>query len=286
MFMGFMACGCGYKTGELIIKYFITQVFISLFMTFLFIVFFFGGTGTMSQVRVFILMSKLGIFPFHGWMLAILGKVEWWGYYFISTFLKLIPILLIYYSIDSQNLWFILVLGGRFGGVLGLNNLVVQKLFGYSSIVHLSWILASLLVGTGFFWCYMLRYIFIIYYIVVLCLSVGSYYVNHLKFNSSSFFVKLGFVLIVLRLGGFPPLLGFLFKWIVVIRECIISDFVILSILAGSTLALFFYLQLVYYFIIIYSLNTKWNKFNLFGTAGPGLFISLVGVIIIWFIWL
>lgn len=75
---------------------------------------------------------------------------------------------------------------------------------------------------------------------------------------------KIIFILNILSLGGLPPFLGFLAKFIVA-RSLIRIKFrwiILIILITASLIALFFYCKIIYVSLIINSIKIKFSKKN------------------------
>jgi len=76
MFVGVCVVGKGYRIRESTIGYYLIQVIFSLVIL-TFILFYIYNLGYMcSFILTLGLMVKMGIFPFHFWLILICGKLE------------------------------------------------------------------------------------------------------------------------------------------------------------------------------------------------------------------
>jgi NADH-quinone oxidoreductase subunit N len=136
----------------------------------------------------------------------------------------------------------------------GIKQTKVRKLIAFSSIAHLGWLLLGLPLLSGKYCLFILLcYVVMILPIIWLC----SYYevedlgkVKRCYFQPWALFIL---ILTLLSLGGFPPLLGFVYKWTIfqgLLREnsLLLGGYLILMRLVS----LFFYLRLCYLLYRIY----------------------------------
>lgn len=136
-----------------------------------------------------------------------------------------------------------------------------------------------------------LIYYFILYIILLLPLIIifnktNNTQINHLNNINLSLLIQFCSFFLLLSLGGLPPFLGFLPKWIV-IQNFLISNYLLnvltsLIIVLISLLTLFFYLRLTFS-AFIFS-NSKWNLNSYYTYLGKTFILfsilSLIGFLL------
>lgn len=194
------------------------------------------------------LLLKIGAAPFHFWFPPTLEGIIWPQALILITIQKIAPIsLLSYYILDQTRLIFISILLSAIVGALGgLNQTLLRKLLAYSSINHISWIIASLMTRENTWLIYFLVYSLISSSVVLIFYSTQVYHFNHLirQVNHKPV-LKMRLLTRLLSLGGLPPFTGFVPKWIVIQQLALSDNFFTLLILLGSSLfTLFYYLRI------------------------------------------
>lgn len=71
------------------------------------------------------------------WFILICGKLEWVGFYILSTLIKVIPLIVQCHLFSISRFSFVTIGSTVFGGLIGLNNGIIQKIMGYSSIINI-----------------------------------------------------------------------------------------------------------------------------------------------------
>nr|YP_010924987.1 NADH dehydrogenase subunit 2 [Harmothoe imbricata]WKB17965.1 NADH dehydrogenase subunit 2 [Harmothoe imbricata] len=196
------------------------------------------------------LLTKLGMPPCHFWFPSVMSLISWPMCILLTTWQKLIPTLLIFYLLNSSFSFFtilMLSMAALIGGIGGMNQTQLRPLLAYSSIGHMTWMLAASFISYSSSFIYLLSYIIIsvplmfIFWVSSLSLtnSINSIF-------SSPKMLLLSLSLLLLSLGGIPPLLGFFPKWLVLENLSLLSPLFTLVILLGSLLNLFYYLNLMF----------------------------------------
>uniref|UniRef100_A0AB39CBS0 NADH-ubiquinone oxidoreductase chain 2 n=1 Tax=Dolomena robusta TaxID=3241546 RepID=A0AB39CBS0_9CAEN len=200
------------------------------------------------------LCMKMGLFPFHFWLPSVMAGLPWISCLLLATWQKFAPIFLMSSLLDvNLAYWIILTISfmcagsSLMGGVGGMNQTQIRALLAYSSIGHLGWIVFSVLYGDWTMKIYLSVYVFI-----SICIFISLWYMDLssmkslVKFNQKKV-LEMGIMVMLMSLGGLPPLLGFVSKWLVVSASMTGALWGILFFLIlGSLLSLFYYLSLFF----------------------------------------
>nr|WOC30359.1 NADH dehydrogenase subunit 2 [Eodorcadion gorbunovi] len=230
------------------------------------------------------LLTKLGAAPFHAWFPEVMEGLNWNLSLIMLTWQKIAPMILIYYNFSMSVFFLIIILASAvLSGILGFNQTSFRKILAYSSINHISWMLASMMHSQIIWLIYFCIYMIITFNIISILKEFQIFYLNQL-FNSMNFSkpMKFSFILNFFSLGGLPPLLGFYPKWLV-INNLVENNFFFLSILLimFTLITLFFYLRLSFLTLMItfketLIFNPKTMSFKIMWIN----FISLSGLLI------
>ncbi len=201
---------------------------------------------------------KIGAAPFHFWFPHVISSCSWLICVVLSTWQKIAPVgvlILLLGSLKVNIFYIISRLNALIGGIGGINQSQVRALMAYSSIGHIGWIIGACIISQS------LSLIYLVLYIVLTLGVIISFGKVNLSLRRTSLMVgsRLLFlscrIIILFSLGGLPPLLGFLPKWIVIEQLVIVSPFWVLFVLiVGSLINLFYYLTI--------SINFFLNKFT------------------------
>lgn len=149
----------------------------------------------------------------------------------------------------------IIIISSLIRGTLGLNQIRLRKILTYSSINHIGWIIASILYSTSIWFIYFVIYSVISINIILIFKNYNIFYIKQL-FNALNFnkIIKILFILNFLSLGGIPPFLGFIPKWIT-INYLVENNFYFLRaiLIVLTLLSLYFYIRIIFNTISIYS---------------------------------
>nr|QBF01263.1 NADH dehydrogenase subunit 2 [Phortica helva] len=280
---------------EASLKYFLTQALASTILLFSIILLMLKNNMNMeinysyiSMIMLSALFLKSGAAPFHFWFPNMMEGLSWINSLILMTWQKIAPLMLISYLNIKYLLLISAILSVIVGALSGMNQTSLRKLMAFSSINHLGWMISALMISESIWFIYFLFYSFLTF---ILTFMFNMYKIFHLNqmfflfFNSK--ILKFTLFMNFLSLGGLPPFLGFLPKWIVIQHLSFNEQYLLLIILMISTLiTLFFYLRICYsaFMLNYYECNfiLKMNSNNFYVKLFLILtFISIFGLIFI-----
>nr|BBH37487.1 NADH dehydrogenase subunit 2 [Trypauchenopsis sp. G341] len=211
------------------------------------------------------LALKLGLAPLHTWLPEVLQGLTLTTGLILSTWQKLAPfILLLQIPCPDQKLMIILGLTSTLvGGWGGLNQTQLRKILAYSSIAHLGWMLLIIQFAPSLTLLALLMYLIMT---TATFLTLKNNKATNINALATSWpkapVLTTATPLLLLSLGGLPPMTGFLPKWLI-LQELTKQQLPATAVLAALTalLSLYFYLRLSYAMTLTISPN------NLAGTS-------------------
>nr|YP_010261372.1 NADH dehydrogenase subunit 2 [Homoneura interstincta]UIB40279.1 NADH dehydrogenase subunit 2 [Homoneura interstincta] len=240
---------------EASLKYFLTQALASSVLLFAIILFLMENNLIIISNKIFsssmilsALLLKSGAAPFHFWFPNVMEGLSWMNSLILMTWQKIAPLMLISYLQIKMILLIAIVLSTIIGSLGGLNQTSLRKLMAYSSINNLGWMLAAMYTSEALWMTYFLFYSFLSFNLIFFLNLFKVFHVNQLFalfFSSKS--LKFNVFFNLLSLGGLPPFIGFLPKWLVIQTLSISNQLYLMSLLTVMTLiTLYFYLRLCY----------------------------------------
>nr|QGZ10089.1 NADH dehydrogenase subunit 2 [Phalantus geniculatus] len=207
------------------------------------------------------IMIKLGVPPFHFWFPEIVKKMEWTNSLILMTWQKVAPLtILSYLLINSPYTPMLIMLSVIVGAMGGLNQTSIHKIMAFSSINHMGWMIACMKLNNSLWMGYLAIYSLILIMMVYIFQKHSISYINQLYLCSSSMSEKSLIIILFMSLGGLPPFLGFLPKWMVIQVMVVYNTYPTLIIMVLSSLiTLFYYLRMINSNLLIYSSSWKWN---------------------------
>nr|QZL38935.1 NADH dehydrogenase subunit 2 [Filchneria songi] len=224
------------------------------------------------------LLLKMGAAPFHFWFPGVMEGLNWMNSLILMTWQKIAPLMLLSYNLQA-NLFIstVILLSVIIGSLGGLNQTSLRKILAYSSINHLGWLISAMLLGESLWNMYFMMYTFLTCTIIFMLQTFKLFHMNQVfSLNSTSPVVKFAFFTTFLSLGGLPPFMGFLPKWIIIQSMVEANLIFTISLMVIMTLiTLFYYLRLSFgAFMLTYS-ETLWNINLSFNNLNQLLALSL-----------
>nr|YP_009180075.1 NADH dehydrogenase subunit 2 [Epinephelus bontoides]ALL55163.1 NADH dehydrogenase subunit 2 [Epinephelus bontoides] len=212
-----------------------------------------------TTIAILALSLKVGLAPLHTWLPEVLQGLDLTTGLILSTWQKLAPFALLL-QIQSTNPTILIILGiasTLVGGWGGLNQTQLRKIMAYSSTAHLGWMILVLQFSPSLTLLTLLTY---------LIMTTSTFLVFKLNKSTNINMLATSWAktpalttltpLILLSLGGLPPLTGFMPKWLI-LQELTKQDLAPIATLAALTalLSLYFYLRLTYAMTLTMSPN-------------------------------
>nr|YP_008855006.1 NADH dehydrogenase subunit 2 [Garra flavatra]BAO08989.1 NADH dehydrogenase subunit 2 [Garra flavatra] len=197
------------------------------------------------------LALKIGLAPLHFWLPEVMQGLDLMMGLILSTWQKLAPFALMIQTAHNINPMLLTLLGitsALVGGWGGLNQTQLRKIFAYSSIAHMGWMIIVIQYAPK------LTLIALSMYIIMtsaMFLSAKMLFITKINMLSTAWTKNptLAFttMLVLLSLGGLPPLTGFLPKWLI-LEELTKQDLTITALTMAmlSMISLYFYMRLCY----------------------------------------
>nr|URH16250.1 NADH dehydrogenase subunit 2 [Plecturocebus bernhardi] len=248
------------RSTEAATKYFLVQATASmLLLMMIFMNNLFSGQWTinppaiqfLATMMLIALTMKLGMAPLHFWLPEVTQGIPLIPAMIILTWQKLAPISImfqIFPSINMNILMAISMMSIMIGSWGGLNQTQLRKIMAYSSITHMGWMMAVLHYNPNITILSLLVYLFLtitIFMTFYLNSNTTTLSMSH-TWNKFTWTMPV-IPLMMLSLGGLPPLTGFSPKWVIMQEFTNNNNLIIPLTMAMLTLVnLYFYLRLTY----------------------------------------
>nr|YP_010610797.1 NADH dehydrogenase subunit 2 [Eledone cirrhosa]WAP91618.1 NADH dehydrogenase subunit 2 [Eledone cirrhosa] len=237
-------------------KYFIIQSFSSsIFMMSMIFMYLYSlsmysmfNNSLFSSIMIMSLLIKLGSAPFHFWLPSMCKQMSWMMLFFILSWQKLAPLFML--SFINFNYTIIIIsslLSSFMGSMQAINQTNLQLIMVYSSISHLGWMLASCSINNLLMMLYLLIYMLIIMPLFLYFNSKSNlfmYSLSHHNYNLNK--ENIFIIMLILSLGGMPPMMGFLSK-LMILNMLLSMNMLMLSmlLLTSTLISLYFYLNML-----------------------------------------
>nr|YP_010385245.1 NADH dehydrogenase subunit 2 [Anatrichus pygmaeus]UPM51781.1 NADH dehydrogenase subunit 2 [Anatrichus pygmaeus] len=257
---------------EASLKYFLTQALASSILLFSFILMMISKNYDIynlmenqklnyTNLMIFsALLLKTGAAPFHFWFPNIIEGLSWMNCFILMTWQKIAPLMLMSYMISNMMSMICAILSVIFGALGGLNQSMLRKLMAYSSINHLGWMISSLMLNQNLWILYFLFYSFLTFNMIYMFNIWKIFHINKMfSMFTQKKTLKFTMMFNLLSLGGLPPFLGFIPKWLIINLLTINNQLLLTFILISFTLiTLYFYLRICYSGFMINNYELSW----------------------------
>uniref|UniRef100_D5I1U4 NADH-ubiquinone oxidoreductase chain 2 n=1 Tax=Petrosaurus mearnsi TaxID=43606 RepID=D5I1U4_9SAUR len=218
-----------------------------------------------STLFTMAIAMKLGLAPMHFWLPEVMQGSTTKTAMIITTWQKLAPMALIYQTSNNLSTTALITMGmisATLGGWAGLNQTQARKIMAYSSIAHLGWMATITTIMPNILLLNLLIYLLMTTSMFFTLILLNSKNIKDMATSwTTSPTITTFTMLILLSLGGLPPLTGFMPKWLILEELTTQSLTTTAAIMAiSSLLSLFFYLRLSYTSTITLSPNTTTTK--------------------------
>jgi len=119
---------------------------------------------------------KIGGAPFHFWILLIIENLRWIKSLVLITWQKIGPFILLLNCFITKFVIIFIFFRAFFRALLGLNQISLQKIIGYSSINNIRWILGRILLNKLIWIIYFILYSFILIRVVFIFLKLNLFF--------------------------------------------------------------------------------------------------------------
>nr|YP_007627044.1 NADH dehydrogenase subunit 2 [Pyrgacris descampsi]AGC22335.1 NADH dehydrogenase subunit 2 [Pyrgacris descampsi] len=266
-FIPMLTGGKNLMMNESSIKYFIVQAMASTMLLFsiMLIQMKCPTSWEMESVPSMMIMSslllKIGAAPFHFWFPEVMGVSSWNNCLILMTWQKIAPIMVLSYCWQMNLMTITIVISSIFIGAMGgLNQTSLRQLMAYSSISHLGWMISAMGMSENAWEIYFLVYSLLSTILVWLFNQFKTFHMNQLFWSSNlSKEVKFMMILSLLSLGGLPPFLGFLPKWMIIQSMVENNMTILMSIMVAlTTITLYYYMRISFSAIILSFNENSW----------------------------
>nr|YP_011010485.1 NADH dehydrogenase subunit 2 [Ventidius hungerfordi]WPW47113.1 NADH dehydrogenase subunit 2 [Ventidius hungerfordi] len=207
------------------------------------------------------MIMKLGMAPVHPWFVSIMSKMNWENCMILMTWQKIAPLFVLSNTYNNTMIInLISLLSAMIGAIGGINQTSIKKIMAFSSINHLGWMVICMK-NDNEMW---MKYLIIYSIMIIMLTKMFSYksinFINQINMNIKTKTEKMNILIMMLSLGGLPPFIGFLPKWMVIQSLILSKSMLLLMILMMlSMLTLFYYMRMIIPVIMSNNVINKWN---------------------------
>nr|YP_010591415.1 NADH dehydrogenase subunit 2 [Stethoconus japonicus]UFQ24454.1 NADH dehydrogenase subunit 2 [Stethoconus japonicus] len=244
--------------------YFLTQSMASIMFIMMMMMFNFNiikmEKTIMSNIMMMTMMIKMGSPPFHFWFPNIMNKTNWMTCMLMSTWQKVAPMYVMSQMMtDSYMMIMIIITNVITGALMGLNHTSTRMIMAYSSITHTGWMMSCMLSNKKSWLMYMALYSLLMMSVCMMMYKYNIMHINQMNLKNMYPYEKITLLIMMMSMGGMPPFLGFLPKWIALENMIHLSKMPLLMVMMmSSLLTLSYYLRLVSSTSLMSMHSQKW----------------------------
>nr|YP_010035947.1 NADH dehydrogenase subunit 2 [Empis separata]QQQ89183.1 NADH dehydrogenase subunit 2 [Empis separata] len=254
---------------EASLKYFLIQALASLILLFAVIlnmlkfnlnIYLTNNNSLINMIILSSLLLKSGTAPFHFWFPTVMEGLTWMNILTLMTWQKIAPLMLMSYLNFKFMFTMAILFSVTIGSLGGLNQTSLKKIMAFSSINHLGWMIAAMSANESIWLFYFILYSFLSFTLVYFFNLFKIFHMNQLFtifFHSKT--IKFSLFLNLLSLGGLPPFLGFLPKWMVIQTLTFNNQIMLMTFMTSmSLITLYFYLRICYSAFMLNYYENNW----------------------------
>nr|ARH53870.1 NADH dehydrogenase subunit 2 [Heterocerus parallelus] len=254
---------------EAAIKYFLTQSMASTIIMFSILMMITKSSiqSNIENLNVFMILmnsaflTKMGAAPFHFWFPEVMIGLDWVNSLILLTWQKIAPMVLLIYNQPSTMFMMIIIFSSMIiGSIVGMNQTSMRKIMAFSSINHIGWMIAACMSSSTIWIIYFMIYTLISTSIIYFFMSLKITHLSQLiqKMNTKPM-KKFFFASNFLSLGGMPPFIGFMPKWITIQAMTIKSPTMVMIMALITLITLFIYMRMIFCSLTILSNSSSWT---------------------------
>nr|YP_008757634.1 NADH dehydrogenase subunit 2 [Nesidiocoris tenuis]AFI54851.1 NADH dehydrogenase subunit 2 [Nesidiocoris tenuis] len=219
-----------------------------------------------NMIYSMIMMSmaiKLGLPPFHMWMPQMMEKIKWNMCMMLMTWQKLAPMYIMSLVSQEKLTQILVVISMATGSIMAINQTSLRKIMAYSTMTHMSWMILSMKVSDKMWMSYFVMYSILVLMTTIYFKKMNIIFISQTSVSSLKLIEKINFVMIMLSMGGLPPFLGFIPKWMI-INEMIQSKdmFLMTFMFVMNLITLFYYIRVCMNVNMFLSQTQKWVNYK------------------------
>nr|YP_009144455.1 NADH dehydrogenase subunit 2 [Asbolus verrucosus]AKJ52241.1 NADH dehydrogenase subunit 2 [Asbolus verrucosus] len=212
-------------SSESAIKYFVTQALASLILLMAAIMMMLINEFITPLVNYHFLMimnsallTKLGAAPFHFWFPEVMEGLTWLNCMIMLTWQKIAPMTLIMNNSMNPTFSTLIIISCLLtSAMMVFNQISLRKILTFSSINHIAWMISTTMMSSSSWLIYFAVYCLINMNIIMIFKMTNTFYLKQINnIINTNKTIKFSYMMNFLSLGGLPPFIGFLPKWIVI----------------------------------------------------------------------
>nr|ARH54929.1 NADH dehydrogenase subunit 2 [Cis micans] len=200
----------------------------------------------MNSILNSMLMLKMGAAPLHFWFTEVMEGLSWVNCMILLTWQKISPLMILLNNKPTLLLISTFIISSVIiAPILSFNQTSLRKIMALSSINHMGWMLSTIMSTFQNLLIYLSIYSILSINTILLFKSMNVFFINQLiNTKTLSYLITM---VNFMSMGGLPPMLGFLPKWLTVNMLINKSLFIMpMIMILASLFMLFIYLRMFF----------------------------------------
>nr|QWL15004.1 NADH dehydrogenase subunit 2 [Morphostenophanes sinicus] len=209
------------------------------------------------------LLTKAGAAPFHFWLPEVIEGLSWMNALILLTWQKIAPMIMLMTNLISNYLLTASIVISLLTSTIGaFNQVSLRKIMALSSINHMAWMMATMMISLSTWTAYFLVYSVINLNIMLTFKATKTFYTSQMSnFSNKNKMTKIALMMNFMSLGGLPPFIGFMPKWLVINWATKNSLIMLILIMVVTTLImLFVYIRMMLPSLVMATTEPKLNS--------------------------
>nr|YP_009344623.1 NADH dehydrogenase subunit 2 [Entylia carinata]APU51888.1 NADH dehydrogenase subunit 2 [Entylia carinata] len=209
-----------------------------------------------NMILILSIFMKLGMTPFHNWVLSIVEGMNYSNMFILFTFMKMAPMnMMSYINVEIQ---LIVMLGLIISSVSAINQNSIKKIMSYSSIYNMSMMMTSISNWTSWL-TYMTMYLVANFMMMKMCEMMNLNFINQIYMNNYNLMNKIMMWIFMTSISGMPPMITFMMKMIIMEEMITTNQYMMLYIIIStSVITMFFYMRMSLLSLMFFLILPKW----------------------------
>lgn len=232
------------NSSNCIVAYFVVQSFSSTLFFIISISFNIFNLLFFEFIIIISILIKLAIIPFHFWLTSLRELINYNTLFLILTLQKFIPLFILVMNFTEKIIFFAII-SSIFGSLLLFNLKRFKKILIFSSISHQGWIISLIAINRNFWFTYIIIYSLLIFKILRILKKNNIELKNNFFKKKIPISEKISMTTLILSLGGIPPFIGFIIKFLSILIIINNRIFVVIILILSSIINIFIYLRII-----------------------------------------
>uniref|UniRef100_UPI0030FDF85D NADH dehydrogenase subunit 2 n=1 Tax=Bothriocroton hydrosauri TaxID=59643 RepID=UPI0030FDF85D len=190
------------------------------------------------------MMIKLGMIPFHFWIISVSETLEMNCLLILLTLQKMIPLFILTKMVSSIILM-ISIMSSIFGSLMAMSFKMIRKILIFSSISHLGWITILIYIKSSFWIIYIMIYSLILFKLFKVLKKNNISLIMNFFLKKTMTYEKIMLASSMMSLSGMPPFLGFFMKLISILIIIKFSLLITMILIISSLINTYFYMRIL-----------------------------------------